>query len=564
MSYAPFLKHVCMWTERAWRPITAQEAHKISGRNGVSSKSRMFMCALCGNYVTLAAGNKREPHFKHSSEDANKECKERRFNTAGNLEYNPRAHTLPIRIVIDNKGNFSFEIGLIRAPIENLKSDFRVEISPTGQIGSKFIYTKERLNPESITYLNIGSKPHPRFTIELSKNNEVLRNFWPHEVEGINPQGALFKASTGRMLTFDADVVINKEYYLLKPQTVAMHVGPSIDSTFINLFQYKQQYWALYKIKALKLDEAAARFFLQFHCRLTDSPVRVQTVWPLHTEGSFTIKHNSDNLHVLVSGNTQSIHSFPSDGIAHLNKGNNERKLYKIKCSGRQQLITTGRAHILRYTYFWKEPLTYQPQVPEIEVFNIKSQLLQAGIHKQLPPQNTLRVNAPFDGTIVVRQNQKLICKHALKADTTFSLRDIRFGSSISVLIGADAIWQASFVDPNPSAASAEDTLDNDLSYLTKPSTIYQDNAPSHSPTAHKTVPRAVLDSFNETDLMHKLMMRTEPAIPAPHSLGTIYRAMHDYPKVAAWIRKRLKDGNINQHAYRILQKAYQQVQANR
>lgn len=50
------LNHVCQWKDKGWKKITIQQVAK-EAPYGVSAKSGLFMCEVCGQYVTLASGN---------------------------------------------------------------------------------------------------------------------------------------------------------------------------------------------------------------------------------------------------------------------------------------------------------------------------------------------------------------------------------------------------------------------------------------------------------------------------------------------------------------------------
>ena len=54
------------------------------------------------------------------------------------------------------------------------------------------------------------------------------------------------------------------------------------------------QTWSLYVVSASAFNEDAARFYRNFHCRLTDHPVSLQPVWPLFVEGKYIIRHNQN------------------------------------------------------------------------------------------------------------------------------------------------------------------------------------------------------------------------------------------------------------------------------
>ena len=153
------LTHVCMWSENGWKRITAEQAARLHPGGTVSAHSGLFMCELCGQYVILTDGDIRIRYFKHSAYEKSKGCPERTFGAGYSISYGSQEHDLPIRITSVSSSSFSFEVGLIRAPISSLNKDFRIEIKPKGAFDVSYVFTKERLNYDSITYLPIGERP---------------------------------------------------------------------------------------------------------------------------------------------------------------------------------------------------------------------------------------------------------------------------------------------------------------------------------------------------------------------------------------------------------------------
>ena len=64
------LTHVCVWSKNGWKRITPEEVAREHSRGGVSARSGIFMCSLCGQYVTFFNGRVQAPHFRHSSAEA--------------------------------------------------------------------------------------------------------------------------------------------------------------------------------------------------------------------------------------------------------------------------------------------------------------------------------------------------------------------------------------------------------------------------------------------------------------------------------------------------------------
>lgn len=209
------LTHVCMWHGNSWQAITAEEAAKLHPGGTVSAYSGLFMCELCGQYVILTDGDIRKRYFKHSAYEKSKDCPERTFGAGYSIPYDYQYYELPIRITAISASSFRFEIGLIRAPIISLSKDFRIEIKPKDVSDISYVFSKERLNYNSITYLPIGEFPFEKYIISFRNGNDKLHDFWPAEIKGIDPEGTLFEKDSGKKVLYDADVEIKKEYYLL-------------------------------------------------------------------------------------------------------------------------------------------------------------------------------------------------------------------------------------------------------------------------------------------------------------------------------------------------------------
>ena len=76
-----------MWKNKGWERITAAEAAKLHPIGGVSANSGLFMCELCGQYVSLTNGSCRDRYFKHSRSEKNKDCPERVLGTHASMTY---------------------------------------------------------------------------------------------------------------------------------------------------------------------------------------------------------------------------------------------------------------------------------------------------------------------------------------------------------------------------------------------------------------------------------------------------------------------------------------------
>lgn len=515
------LTHVCMWAESSWKPITVEEAAKLHPGGTVSAHSGLFMCELCGQYVILTDGDIRKRYFKHSAYEKSKDCPERTFGAGYSIPYDYQYHELPIRITDISASSFSFELGLLRAPIDSLSKDFRIVIKPNGVSDICYIFSKERLNYDSITYLPIGKIPFEKYTISFQNGNDKLYEFWPAEIKGIDSEGTLFEKTSGKKVLYGADVEINKEYYLLKHGSINLRACKDMSIQKIMQKQIGWQTWTLYLISAADFNENTAKFFLDFHCRLTDYPISLQLVWPLYVEGNYLVKHNQNDMYLLVTGNVAVLKTFPSLKVRKFNCWNEHDKtptIYEVDCSDRQQLISVGRSKTLKYTYFWKDELDEEGSIPEFLVTDLDGVQVTSGEINTLPSNKTLRFKSRFDGEIVVSINNHVVDKRKLKADKIIDLDELAFGLCIRVIIGLDVIWQ----------------LD--------------------------VKKQEVIVIADESEIMQRINNTSGKMIVAPHSLKNILVGMQRYPQVCQWIRLCIKKGVINEQAYRKLQDIYRTI----
>ncbi|MPM20010.1 hypothetical protein SDC9_66437 [bioreactor metagenome] len=517
------LTHVHIWDDKDWRLITAKEAALLHPGGTVSARSGLFMCALCHQYVTLTDGQIMDRYFKHSAYEKSKDCPERTFGSSYSVNYKSGDHNLPIRITSVSSSSFRFEIGMIRAPISSLSKEFKLRIQPKGVNNKAFVFSKERLNFDSITYLSIGEQPYENYTISFLNGFDKLFDFWPKVVKGIDSDGTLFEKSTGKMLNYDSDVEINKEYYLLMRNSLNNIKSKScMRIQKITQKKINKDVWNLYSVTCTAYEEVSAKFFLNFHCRLTDHPVSLQPVWPVFVEDSLVVKHNQDSMYILVSGNATSVHTFPTAAVRSFTFNSSQSKLYEIRCSSRQQLISTGRTQALQYTFFWKEQLVKENSLNEVIITDLTGVDLPCGEINELPLEKTIRIKLPFDGEIIVVQNNREVDKRKVDAVRAVELSNLKYGLTVQIYIGLDCVWQAIFKKKQESNRNDEEIL---LKQIVHASGVY---------------------------------------IPIPHSLRNIMNGMRQYPHIISWIKGCIMEGQIREQAFRRLQEMYRSININR
>ena len=216
------------------------------------------------------------------------------------------------------------------------------------------------------------------------------------------------------------------------------------------------------------------------------------------------------------------VKTFPYVTIRRLNYNSSYSKLYEVFCSGRQQLISAGRAQALQYTYFWKEPLDQVRLCPEVSVIDITGAEVDPGETDILPRNKTLRFKSTFDGELIISNNNHVVDKRKLSIDKYTELDRLSYGLTVQVVIGLDVIWKINF---------------------------------------RKKQPIVINEEF---EIMKQITNVSGTTIPAPHSLRNMLVGMNCYPQVCQWIRKCIKRGTINEQSYRRLQETYRSMNTNR
>ena len=89
-------------------------------------------------------------------------------------------------------------MGFVRVPKNMISSNLRIEIHSRASLDKTFVYLRERINMEKITYLPIGDTPSEKYTISVTGANDGIYYFWPKTIAGIDPGGTFFDAETGK------------------------------------------------------------------------------------------------------------------------------------------------------------------------------------------------------------------------------------------------------------------------------------------------------------------------------------------------------------------------------
>ena len=495
------LNHVCEWTNHGWKRITAAEAELQHPGGTVSACSGLFMCELCGQFVTFTNGPKKARHFKHSSNEANKNCPERYASTIGEIESEEGKHDLPIRLKVINNVEIEFELGFIPIP-ENLLNQCQSSKIIIRNGNEHVYHIAERFCNDNINYFPIGKEISESYEITLDPENNLLQEYWPKTVEGIFDPGTIFDAATRKKLPKDANVITDHKYYLLTRSQI--YSSDSITAKFV----CESNKYYLYEIKAVSFNEEAARFFLKYHYRLSEKAIKITVLWPAYIETPSKILHSSDKMFVSLQG--QSELNFYPPSIIHKQDNN----LYWIKCNERQQLISTGRINALSHLYLWKDSLATQTTPPQISITDFEDNKLDSGEQNKLPRRKSISITSEVDGYALVLNDREILERYDFKANDKIQITSIKFGQTIEVFQGLDLVWKA----------------------------IYS---------------RKIHASSDDQTLLKKLEAYRGEFITVPHTVKAIASKMNNYQHTQQWLYKCIRKGKISRMAYKALKQYF-------
>lgn len=484
------LQHVCEWIdEHGWVSITAAEAAKKHPGGTVHANRGLFKCDICGQYVGLSDGPVRDRYFYHSNSD-DKDCEDRTSASGGIAVFNAKSYSLPIRLRIISNDTFELQMGFFPLPSGTRGDVFRIE--PAGNDGKPFSYNVSRLEESGLTYLSIGKNcPATKYRIVFPGTSVSVG--WPEWVDGITDTGTLFDSDTGKKLPRDADVQIRHTYYLLRRGGIGSH--SDIDIERICERRDGLSVWYIYKVTAERLTKLADRFFNQYGCRLTENPVMLFPVWPVYVDAPYILRHFGNEMVFYLQGHKVEAKPFPEAKLQTISCTNSEDEhvLY-LECHGRQQLLSSGRMRVLKYTYLWKDSLDKCSEAPEITV----TPLEQWGI----------RVEAPFDGQIVLERRGRTIDKVFLKSGIPAEVR-IQHSCEVKIYQGLDLVWFERYEMRNTSS--------------------------------------------NDAGFVRRLEECAGPLRTIPHSIGAVAARMPDNPELKNWLRKKIRHGQMPESAYQML-----------
>lgn len=369
------------------------------------------------------------------------------------------------------------------------------------------------MNKDKITYLSVGSDFTEAYEISVEPAIKGLDKYWPDSIQGINLDGTLFDAKTGKRLPYDADIVLNHKYYLLTDwngmdslQGVSIKpVKRYMASTFDAV--------SIYLVEATEWCESAAKFFIRFHARLTPEAAKLGIVWPRHITYPYIVKYHDNELYLIAEGESVSLQIYPY--VEKEEDKTDKGYVYKINPNGQQTSVSIGRTRMLRNIYFWHEDIQRYTEKPSITVTDIMGKEIIEDTLRELPDKKTFIIESPYDGNALITRGNTVLTRYSFQADEKLQIGNLSMDMEINIYIGQDLIRSIGFIK------------------------------------------KYIQPQINEEKLLRKIIACHSEEISISHTFGTLAGEIKNYPKVKAWMLKKIHEGKIDKKALSILREEF-------
>lgn len=261
---------------------------------------------------------------------------------------------------------------------------------------------------KGITWLNLGQDISGQYII---RTKGFRATYWPENLPGVNPDGALFDSIGGKMLYPGDEVVEEHDYYLLT-DSMPPYCG-SIHCSEVARNSIRGKNWRVYKIRATAFSSDTVRYFLLLHMHLVKKKVSLTLLWPPTVNVQGTEFHNSSTIYVAHNGNlTLQLLLFPTGQQLPQQRNG----YFCVASNGFQQMAAVhyhdGQRSQSNHTMLWKGIIAKDNTEPVVIISDGNGTPLTESDCTKLPAKGFLRILAPFDGKInkelqQVRQDQK-------------------------------------------------------------------------------------------------------------------------------------------------------------
>ena len=489
------LTYVQQWHDGVgWVDVSIDEARQAH-RYTVSADAHIFRCRLCGDYVTLTAGNINERHFRHEI-GPEKDCEER---THSGWTPRPRASFQKKRVYLKiddsqlDQMQIRLSIGLPALPETIRHQLFKRKLQIVWSNNESRTYNlDDHLLDDGVTYLHpfplatsyslnvlpLTTASHsPRPTLarsdtlsstpnqskaDSSKNVNVASH-WPEKINVFNEfpykevrlrvNYSVFDATSKRMLSHDDNVVLNHPYYVLANHNLHFLTAKGIDDQRLGCFD--NEYY-LYKITCTEFRQVVYEAMEKLGLKLTQKPALLYPIWPPHVNNKALLSHNHEQTFLFKSGEAV-FKSFPDDSrdysddsrLQDSSSSENISQIIKVDSKDREQYFTIGRnAEAMEQFVFWRADNTklVRPKAPTVRIYISREEITDETIIIYTEPPRRFRVESDYNGFVKTEKSGRVVNCVPLKAGEKLPIDAPQYGQKFLVCQGLDVVRTIEFI----------------------------------------------------------------------------------------------------------------------
>lgn len=439
------------WTRTSATEADAQFSYSVSA--GAS----MFRCYKCFQYVTFVKSKDRfVSHFRHNRGETSKECEDRSGSVGSSMINGFPLTDFMLRLKMDGL-NARISLGIPPAKREAIRAmSNNGTVMQISGMATRAVYKVDcsRFIPDTVNWFDISFDMLRSFSITFQPI-QCIPTHWKLRAPKIPHYGTLFDSQSGRMVIEMGDVEVGKEYYLLRLRYNSLYTY-SCDISYQQIWH--DDHWAVYRIKAMKMSNAASEFFFdEMHMRLTQHPSDIDVLWPPCVQRGDVIDTDQKQITIYVRGD-QDLQTYPRTGnyATLLNRLSPTHKVYKVDSYGSLQMICAERFSQALQCLYLRPPEKIKTAPPQmITVMDDEGTPLDDFEIKKLPSRGILRFLSVVDGSVDVFDREDFCYRKILPAGVEVRITDIKNAMTIVLRQATKIVCRITTPSPIPKKLSS-------------------------------------------------------------------------------------------------------------
>ena len=479
------LENVHIWEDgKGYVPISVEEACERYSHT-VSYHSEIFICKLCGNYVTLteSKSGKKERHFRHSPLDydqkinADQLCEDRsKFTAQIYQDASPLAlHVMPMRMMVNPNG-FSLEIGFYcPTSVSDLK-DGSISIYNPFSAFSRHFYV-DRIAPGETTYLSVGSTILDEYLLSYVNIPHQLAQFWPNKVEGFFDHGGVFYASSGKRIYRGAKVTLNHDFLFLFSHKhlnwfLANTSGNKVIRKEIYEFKTAKESWLVYKVRLAHINKNSTDLFLKYGIELAEQAPDCYQFWPPKIYSSNQIINCARELYFYLNGPADKVQLYPKHTKHHgsdslLSVPTEHGTIFRVIPNQKAQLLILGEHGAVGFIYLNQDSSSLPNNAPQLSITSSLIGALEQDRFNNVDDLGDLTIISEVDGKLKIYEQDKLINILRLKSGPEHKLilskGELSLGRRYDFYHGCSLVRSLELLAPSIHPKPKNDQVNKDL-----------------------------------------------------------------------------------------------------